>query len=68
LLGQSLENIWGAWLCHGPSLDSGFFYDSFMGNYRVSQNDYEKIEQEIKKYSREKQPYERIVLNKKEAL
>jgi threonyl-tRNA synthetase len=68
LLGQTLENTWGAWLCHGPPLDSGFFYDSFMGDYRVSQTDYEKIEQEIKKYSKEKQPYERIVLTKKEAL
>ena len=31
LLGQSLENLYGAWLCHGPPLDHGFFYDSFMG-------------------------------------
>lgn len=43
LLGQSLEQNWGAWLCHGPPLDSGFFYDSFMGHHRVNQQDYEKI-------------------------
>lgn len=44
LLGQSLENKYGAWLCHGPPLHNGFFYDSFMGNYRISQADYEVIE------------------------
>jgi threonyl-tRNA synthetase len=43
LLGQSLENIYGAWLCHGPPLDSGFFYDSFIGDYRISQTDFEGI-------------------------
>ena len=44
LLGQSLENTFAAWLCHGPPLESGFFYDSFMGEYKISQTDYEKIE------------------------
>lgn len=68
LLGQSLENTFGAWLCHGPPLESGFFYDSFMGEYKISQTDYEKIEKEIKKYAQEKQAYERILLTKKEAL
>ena len=44
LLGQSLENLYGAWLCHGPPLDHGFFYDSFVGDLRLSQTDYESIE------------------------
>jgi threonyl-tRNA synthetase len=51
LLGQSLENLYGAWLCHGPALESGFFYDSYTGNQKLSQADYEKIEKEIKKYA-----------------
>jgi threonyl-tRNA synthetase len=68
LLGQSLENTFGAWLCHGPPLEEGFFYDSFLGNYKVSQADYDKIEKEIKRYAQEKQPYERILLTKQEAL
>jgi threonyl-tRNA synthetase len=46
-----LENLYGAWLCHGPALESGFFYDSFTGNQKLSQADYEKIEKEIKKYA-----------------
>lgn len=36
-----------------------------MGNHKISQIDYEKIEKEIKKYAHDKQPYERIVLTKK---
>jgi threonyl-tRNA synthetase len=68
LLGQSLENAYGAWLCHGPPLDSGFFYDSFIGDQRLSQADYETIEKEIRRYAQEKQPYERILLTKAEAL
>lgn len=68
LLGQSLENIYGAWLCHGPPLDNGFFYDSFIGDYRISQTDFDNIEKEIRKYAQEKQQYERILLTKAEAL
>lgn len=68
LLGQSLENLYGAWLCHGPPLESGFFYDSCIGDFKISQADYDKIEKEIKKYAQEKQQYERILLTKDEAL
>ena len=68
LLGQSLEQNFGAWLCHGPPLDNGFFYDSFTGHHTISQTDYDKIEKEVKHYSQQKQPYERIVLTKQEAL
>lgn len=64
LLGQSLENLYGAWLCHGPPLDHGFFYDSFIGDTSISQVDYDKIEKEIKKFVQEKQPFERIVMTK----
>jgi threonyl-tRNA synthetase len=68
LLGQSLENLYGAWLCHGPPLEHGFFYDSYIGDQRLSQADYDSIEKEIKRYATEKQPYERILLTKAEAL
>ncbi len=68
ILGQSLENLYGAWLCHGPPLDQGFFYDSFIGDTSISQTDYELIEKEIRKYVQDKQPFERIVMTKAEAL
>ncbi len=39
-----------------------------MGHHKISQADYEKIQHDVEKFSKEKQPYERIVLSKKEAL
>ena len=44
LLGQALEELYGAWLTHGPPLDNGFFYDSYMGTQSISQDNYQKIE------------------------
>jgi threonyl-tRNA synthetase len=64
LLGEALEQQYGAWLCHGPPLTNGFFYDSYMGKQKISQDDYEKIEGDVKKYAHEKQHFERIVLTK----
>lgn len=49
LLGEALEHAYGAWLCHGPPLTKGFFYDSFMGNQKVSKAEYERLEGEVKK-------------------
>ena len=40
LLGNALEELYAAWLTHGPPLDNGFFYDSFVGTYGVNQDDY----------------------------
>lgn len=60
--------MFGAWLTHGPPLDNGFFYDSFIGTYGVTRDDYEKIEASIRKVVLAKQPYERIVMTKDEAL
>ena len=31
ILGEALESLFSAQLTHGPALDSGFFYDSFLG-------------------------------------
>lgn len=39
-----------------------------MGNTSISQVDYEKIEKEFKKFVQEKQPFERVLLTKAEAL
>lgn len=63
-----MEELYAAWLTHGPPLDNGFFYDSFVGTYGVNQDDYEKIENVVKKTVSEKQPFERVVITKDEAL
>jgi threonyl-tRNA synthetase len=39
-----------------------------MGDYAVSQSDYGRLEKEVKKYTREKQHFERALLTKQQAL
>ena len=31
ILGEALESCFSAQLTHGPALDTGFFYDSYLG-------------------------------------
>ena len=31
ILGSALENLYGAYLCIGPPLENGFYYDSYVG-------------------------------------
>lgn len=68
ILGQALERLYGALLTHGPPLDRGFFYDSFMGELHLSQAHYEEIEQAAQAIARENQPFERVLLSKEQAL
>jgi len=44
ILGSALEEVYGCHLCIGPAIDGGFFYDCYIGDYKVTQNDYLKIE------------------------
>lgn len=47
LLGWALENVYGGFLTHGPPLTEGFFYDCFMGDQKVLNEDYTKIEDQV---------------------
>lgn len=49
LLGRALEMKYGGFLTHGPPLQEGFFYDCFMGDQKVTIDDYQKIEEIIAK-------------------
>ncbi len=69
VLGQALENEFGAHLCHGPPLeDGGFFYDSWTGDRVISQADFPAIDKEIARIVKENQPYERLEVTKEEGL
>jgi len=46
ILGASLEAVYGSYLCIGPPLENGFFYDSYMGENKIFTKDYENIEKE----------------------
>jgi len=69
VLGQAMEKLYGCNLCVGPPIeDGGFFYDAYMGDRVVSQDEYETLNQLVQKITSEKQPFERLVLPKEVAL
>ena len=50
MLGQALENCFGAKLTIGPPVEGGFYYDSFVGSEVCTEKTwYPKLEGEIKK-------------------
>ncbi|KAH8741483.1 threonyl-tRNA synthetase [Cryptosporidium ryanae] len=68
VLGQCLENEYGAQVTIGPALDPGFYYDSYMGDHSVSSAEYAMLENCAKGIVSEKQPFERLECSKEEAL
>jgi threonyl-tRNA synthetase len=49
-------------------LKEGFYYDQYIGELKVREEDYAKIEDIADKIAKEKQPYQRVILSKQEAL
>lgn len=68
ILGYSLEKNFGAFLTHGPPLETGFFYDSFTGDVKLSPSDYGKIEEQAKEIIKQKHPFQKIYINREQAL
>lgn len=70
VLGQALElQFKDARLCIGPPVeDGGFYYDVHLTDKKIAQSDYKDIENVVEKVIKEKQPFQRLVLKKEEAL
>ena len=68
ILGQWMEVEFGVHLCYGPATQDGFYYDAHSGSDKFTQDDYKKIEERAKKIASDKQPFQRLVLTKEEAL
>lgn len=73
VLGETLERLYKGELTIGPALDpkqmlanGGFYYD--MNAKAVSEDQYKAMEKFVQRIVQEKQPFERIVLKKEEAL
>lgn len=47
MLGEAIENTYGAHLCIGPPLQNGFYYDAYVGEEKITPTDYDKINKEI---------------------
>ncbi len=64
ILGEAMEKIYGGCLCYGPPIQDGFYYDMFIENDQVSNQDFGVLETSIKSIVKEKQPFERLELTK----
>jgi len=68
MLGEALEHLYGCKLTIGPPLAGGFYYDSYMGSDAFREADYKPVEAEVKKITKKKQKFERMVITKEEGL
>ena len=69
VLGQALELEFGADLTIGPSLEEGFYYDCYLGDERsLSDHEKDQLLKRMQNAVKERQPFERIVITKDEAL
>lgn len=68
ILGAAIEATYGAHLTIGPPLQSGFYYDSFMGHLTMVDEDLKKIESKALDICKAKHEFQRLVISKEEAL
>ena len=69
IMAQAVKRLYGesVKLTIGPSIENGFYYD-FDVEKPISENDFEKIEEEMKKIIKEDLPLERYSLSRTEAI
>ena len=69
ILAEALEHFYpGINLAIGPPIENGFYYDVDFKNHNISEKDLEKIEYKIIELAREKNPFTRKEISKKDAL
>lgn len=84
ILGEAMERHYGGFLCYGPPIDSGYYYDMFLSDrlvvvplvyyspycmYRqVSSNDFPQVETLCKSIVKDKQPFIRLEMKKEDLL
>ena len=68
VLGAAIEAAFGAHLTIGPPLQQGFYYDSYMGEKSVNDEDLKKVEAKAAEVVKQKHPFQRLVLTKTQAL
>ncbi|KAI9258475.1 hypothetical protein BY458DRAFT_517986 [Sporodiniella umbellata] len=68
MLGEACERHYGCHLCIGPPLEEGFYYEMSAHERSVSQADYPNLEKIVSQVTKEKQPFERLVMTKEQLL
>ena len=67
VMATAILRIWpDAQFAYGPPVEQGFYYD-FDLDHRITPEDFEKIEAEMKKIAKENQKFERVVVGRDEA-
>ena len=69
VMAQSIKELFpGFKLTIGPAINNGFYYDVDLGNHKISESDFEKIETRMLEICREKHDFKLRPVSKKEAL
>ncbi len=67
VMATAILRIWpDAQFAYGPPVENGFYYD-FEMKHRITPDDFEKIETEMKNVAKENQKFERKVITREEA-
>ena len=67
VMATAILRIWpDAQFAYGPPIENGFYYDFDM-KHRITPDDFERIEAEMKKIAKENQKFDRKVISREEA-
>src|SRR3954467_2119660 len=68
VLATAILRLWPeAQFAYGPPVENGFYYDLELG-HRISQEDFEKIEAEMKKEIKANNTFEKVVVDRAQAI
>ncbi|MDB6121788.1 MAG: thrS [Pedosphaera sp.] len=68
VLATAILRLWpDAQFAAGPPVENGFYYDVEL-SHRISPEDFEKIEAEMKKVTKENQVFEKVVVTREQAI
>ena len=69
IMAQSIQELFpGIKLTIGPAINNGFYYDVDLGNHKISESDFEKIEKRMLEICREKHDFKLRPVSKKDAI
>lgn len=68
VLGAALESVFGAHLTIGPPLQAGFYYDCYMGEHSVPDEDLKKVEDKAAEICKQKHNFQRLKITRDQAL
>ena len=68
VMATAILRLWpNAQFAYGPPVESGFYYDFDLPNHRITPDDFETIQAEMKKVARENQKFEKRIISREEA-